>query len=195
MGRQAVRLPCFQDYLDALGVPDIKELPHGAGTPPTDDPQIFVGGIRIMFMGSTGDKDSHSGEDLRPTCSSTMNSHYTSSLAEYTAPATNRDFFTCPVPDPQDWDVKYNAWNTMHSAIKCVSTEMFVIVGQGAEPSYSPVTAKQVALFVSYNEDLWCTKPKPTGNSDPLGFAEFAQHLNAFDRSGDLWAHYDEETH
>jgi hypothetical protein len=30
---QAVRLGCFQDYLDALGVPDIKELPHGAGTP------------------------------------------------------------------------------------------------------------------------------------------------------------------
>jgi hypothetical protein len=117
------------------------------------------------------------------------------SLAEYTAPATGREFFTGPVPDPRDWDARYNAWNARHSAIKRVSAEAFVIVGQGSEPTYSTVAAKQVAIFVSYNEDLWYTKPKPSGDPDPLGFAEFAQHLNAYDHSGDLWAYYDEALH
>jgi hypothetical protein len=56
------------------------------------------------------------------------------------------------------------------------------------------VSAKQVTLFVAYNEDLWFTKPKPTGDGDPLGFAEFGQHLTAFDRSGDMWAHFDGTT-
>ncbi|KAJ7877917.1 hypothetical protein B0H14DRAFT_3435783 [Mycena olivaceomarginata] len=86
------------------------------------------------------------------------------SLAEYTAPATGREFFTGPVPDPQDWDSRYNTWNARHSAIN-------------ASLSLCPTTR----IYGTLNQ-------KPTGDPDPLGFTEFAQHLNAYDRSGDLWA-------
>jgi hypothetical protein len=40
-------------------------------------------------------------------------------------------FFTGPIPDPQQWDPKYNLWNSKHIAVKRVSDEIFVLVGQG----------------------------------------------------------------
>ncbi|KAJ7846774.1 hypothetical protein B0H13DRAFT_2362825 [Mycena leptocephala] len=113
-------------------------------------------------------------------------------LAEFTASTTGHEFFTGPVPDPRNWDTKFNSWNAKHNTIKRVSNEAFVLVGQGQQTStHMVVSAKQVALFVTHNEDLWYNKNANDYDSDPLGYAYFAMHLSSFDQSTDLWTFYD----
>ncbi|KAJ7891460.1 hypothetical protein B0H13DRAFT_2340548 [Mycena leptocephala] len=107
-------------------------------------------------------------------------------LAEFTASTTG------PVPDPRNWDTKFTSWNAKHNTIKRVSNEAFVLVGQGQQTStHMVVSAKQVALFVTHNEDLWYNKNANDYDSDPLGYAYFAMHLSSFDQSTDLWTFYD----
>ncbi|KAJ7067774.1 hypothetical protein B0H15DRAFT_807430 [Mycena belliarum] len=116
-------------------------------------------------------------------------------LAEYTTPVTGREFFTGPIPDPQDWDSKFNTWNAKHHAIKRVSDEVFALVGQGQETgTYVSVSAKQVALFVAHNEDLWYNLDKKVHGTAPLGYSSFAMHLISFDSSADVWAYFDDQT-
>ena len=45
---QIAHLNALPVYLDLLGVEDISKLPKGQGTPPADDPQIFVGFIALQ---------------------------------------------------------------------------------------------------------------------------------------------------
>ncbi|KAJ7439919.1 hypothetical protein B0H11DRAFT_1934147 [Mycena galericulata] len=113
-------------------------------------------------------------------------------LADYTATITGREFFTGPIPDAQFWDTKHNAWNAKHHAIKRVSDETFALVGQGQNTgTHIPLSAKQAAMFISHNEDLWYNSHAKDRGPDPLGYAEFALHMHSFDQSGDLWAYYD----
>ncbi|KAJ7143221.1 hypothetical protein C8R46DRAFT_1046237 [Mycena filopes] len=113
---------------------------------------------------------------------------------DFTAAATDRDFFTGPVPDPQDWDPKFNAWNAEHHAVKRVSAEVFVLVGQGQETgTYVVVSAKQAAMFVRHNEELWYKPNAKDCGEDPLYYPQFAMHLTSFDQSTDLWAFYDNQ--
>ncbi|KAJ6592566.1 hypothetical protein B0H19DRAFT_1088044 [Mycena capillaripes] len=113
---------------------------------------------------------------------------------DFTAPATNHDFFTGPVPDPQTWDPKFNTWNAKHHAVKRVSPETFVLVGQGQNSGvHVVISAKQVALFITHNEELWYNQDAQDRDCDPLGYAQFAMHLNAYDSSTDLWAFYDNQ--
>ncbi|KAJ7817725.1 hypothetical protein B0H13DRAFT_2379473 [Mycena leptocephala] len=182
---QAARLPCFRDYLDAVGASDIKELPYGAGQPPAEDPEVFVGAIQME--GFACHISAQGSENSPPTTLRTM-----FDLAEFTASTTGRKFFTGPVPDPQNWDTKFNSWNAKHNTIKRVSNEAFVLIGQGQQTgTHMVVSAKQVALFVTHNEDLWYNKNANNYDSDPLGYAYFAMHLSSFDQSTDLWAFYD----
>ncbi|KAJ7153361.1 hypothetical protein C8R46DRAFT_1042365 [Mycena filopes] len=114
-------------------------------------------------------------------------------FSDYTAPTSDRDFFTGPVPDAQYWDPKFNAWNAKHHAVKRVSRELFVLVGQGQDTgTYVAVSAKQVALFVTHNEGLWFNHESKRG-PDPLGYPQFAMHLIAFDSSNDVWAYFDDQ--
>ena len=45
---QIAHLNALPVYLDLLGVENISKLPKGQGTPPTDDPQIFIGSIALQ---------------------------------------------------------------------------------------------------------------------------------------------------
>ncbi|KAJ7501997.1 hypothetical protein B0H11DRAFT_1907495 [Mycena galericulata] len=102
-------------------------------------------------------------------------------------------FASCrTIPDTQFWDTKHNAWNAKHHAIKRVSDETFALVGQGQNTgTHIPLSAKQAAMFISHNEDLWYNSHAKDRGPDPLGYAEFAPHMHSFDQSGDLWAYYD----
>ncbi|KAF8814453.1 hypothetical protein BYT27DRAFT_7022568, partial [Phlegmacium glaucopus] len=42
---QITHLQALTDYLELLGQPNINSLPQGAGQPPREDPQIFIGSI------------------------------------------------------------------------------------------------------------------------------------------------------
>ena len=44
---QITYLRALNEYLDLLGVKDIHKLPKGAGNPPCDDPQIFLGAVAL----------------------------------------------------------------------------------------------------------------------------------------------------
>ncbi|KAJ7260474.1 hypothetical protein B0H12DRAFT_1069708 [Mycena haematopus] len=104
------------------------------------------------------------------------------------------DFFTGRIPKPEAWDPKYRLWNDKCIAVKRVSDEMFVLVGQGQRTGeYTTVTAKQVALYVHHNTELWYNPPKGPHHADPLGYNEFAMHLSAWDGADFYWAHYDEK--
>jgi hypothetical protein len=40
--REIATLPALEQYLEALGVDNISNLPHGSGRPPLDDPQVVL---------------------------------------------------------------------------------------------------------------------------------------------------------
>jgi hypothetical protein len=103
----ASQLTCFNDYLDALGVKTVAELPYGSGRPPADDAQIFAGGIRLVGYDLKSQRlDAHS--TLLPT---SMSPKYTKKAPrdltstvfdhpDWTS-GSEHAFFTGPIPDPQ----------------------------------------------------------------------------------------------
>ncbi|KAJ7799213.1 hypothetical protein B0H14DRAFT_3491861 [Mycena olivaceomarginata] len=46
---QASKLVALNEYLETIGIPDIKALPYGSGKPPADDPQVFAGSVGLDF--------------------------------------------------------------------------------------------------------------------------------------------------
>jgi hypothetical protein len=40
---QCGTIAALQEYFNALGVSKVSDLPDGVGSPPTDDPQVFLG--------------------------------------------------------------------------------------------------------------------------------------------------------
>ena len=51
---QVEHLAALQEYFDALGVSNVSDLPDGAGSPPTNDPQVFLGYSGVLPSYRTG---------------------------------------------------------------------------------------------------------------------------------------------
>jgi hypothetical protein len=49
---QITHLQALTEYLDLLGIKDVRKLPNGTGKPPLEDPQLALGSISMNFPGA-----------------------------------------------------------------------------------------------------------------------------------------------
>jgi hypothetical protein len=209
---QIAHLNALPVYLDLLGVEDISKLPKGQGTPPSDDPQIFVGftasqnALKTHLENSSKSSFTHFVPPTVPRTSSKSSCR----RRQLTFPSTMTDI-TTPAPIVTDdiipdtstvavvaASVSKNPKETKHSTYtyRCLERPCLTIITV-KDPVLKITTSYhvgQVALFCLTDTHL--RKQKPPRYGLPAGYEHFANNFNIWaDDSQKKWfATYDELT-
>lgn len=170
---QAKRLQALPEYLEAVGVSDVKELPYGSGKPPVAAQDLFLGCVAINLF---DDKSAWIPDEFAPTLSLPkpmptnpvfLNSFDTSGL----------------IPRHADQ-------NLLHSVLKRVSKRYFTFqVTPGS--AVTIIDARTVRLFCDYNAAIIHGDDLP--EREPTFYVPFARAMNNYDTSGLKWAYLEDE--
>ncbi|KAJ7799566.1 hypothetical protein B0H13DRAFT_2390951 [Mycena leptocephala] len=172
---QAKRLQALMEYLETLGISDVKELSYGSGKPHDVEQGLAINSVMSHFWAY---KDSEPFEEFLPP--SQLPSH--SIMA-----TTNIDIFSPSAKHPALAD-HFVAYNEQHSALKRISNRLFcsTFPGLGTEL----IDAHTIYLYTEYNAALVACEDIPA--LVPAYYPNFAQLMNNHDDSGFGWAYIDD---
>ncbi|KAJ7038649.1 hypothetical protein C8F04DRAFT_1255935 [Mycena alexandri] len=175
---QAKHLQAMTEYLEAVGAPDIKDLPYGSGRPSKGSEELLVGSMMDYFWAFKGGEPI---DEFSPPASTPV--------IPSMAPIDSTTIFSAktvfpPLPE------RLLEINKIHSGLQRIARLLFLftIPGLGSEL----MSAYTVRLFADYNVALITGDDIP--DRQPAYYANFAQMMNAHDQSGLGWAYMDEDT-
>ncbi|KAF7371420.1 hypothetical protein MSAN_00778800 [Mycena sanguinolenta] len=187
---QAKHLQALEEYLEAVGVSDIKELPYGSGKPPVEE--IMVGSMMDYFWayksGEPLAEVSNFASTSIPTPASfpTTTASDMSSLASTSYDSTSMaDSVFYNLPSDSDLRAEFIRFNEKHHAIKRVSVEYFVFLVPGLQHELLP--AALVRMFADFNVTL--ITGEGISPYIPAYYNYYAQALNDHDKSGNGWCY------
>jgi hypothetical protein len=168
---QAKKLQALVEYLEAIDVSDIKELPHGSGQPPLQEQGMMVASAMTHFWAF---KNGEQIEEFTPTKSVSI-------------AATEPNIFDFDYKPPIS--ERFQAYNVVHSALKRLSPTLFRFQRNSG---YEPVlfTAACVRVFAEYNITVCFGKTLP--EMAPVHYSIFAEAMNDWDNSGFGWAYIED---
>jgi hypothetical protein len=171
---QAKNLQAMSEYLEAIGVADVKELPQGAGSPPIEE-EFQVNSIMSHFWAyKAGERiDEFSPLLDLPTIMSAP-------VADIFAPA-----FT----DPTGLSVNMIHYNSRHPVLKRVNKRYFRITrADGSAPII--FDALTIRLYADYCVALATNGITPV--AVPAFYEDFARQMNQYDTCGFSWVYLED---
>ncbi|KAJ6564342.1 hypothetical protein B0H19DRAFT_1258798 [Mycena capillaripes] len=192
---QAKKLTALAEYLELMGISDIKELPYGSGSPPVDDVEYLASSVAFETNCESWNKYPDSGNKNAPITASLLHSttqaapihsyllkSYHSHLIEpFTMPVFSR------IIPPQEIDRKWANWNAGHVVVRRQTDDTFAACVNG---NWTLVSAKNVLLYIIWNARLYREAAAPVGPG-PLGYEIWVAPLNRLEPQGAPWARFD----
>jgi hypothetical protein len=168
---QITHLQALTDYFELLGTTRISNLPPGTGTPPAEDPQVFIGALTI----------SHDIEPLLPSpifhCFFSINTVIPFFNISFFPPTSFRSDF-----DPF-FDMPFNS-SIDHPRFARLTPTQYVVTDPNNYVS-SVIHVGQIATFLQFDDDIRARGHLQGLGAIPLGFAEFAHTWNEGVRAQD----------
>ena len=162
---QITHLQALDDYLDLFGKSKIKKLPKGTGSPPQDDPQIFLGDLSFVPHPVPSPTTSELDSYKKPRYFATPNhplfvdphSRSPTFVANPMSFIKNRRF--CAPPRQQYPGVK-------HPLFTRISPTVYLIKDHGYAIN-TTVHITQIAEYIQFDEELCTYGSKSDFNSFP----------------------------
>jgi hypothetical protein len=167
---QITHLQALTDYLELLGVDNISKLAAGKGTPPPDDPQIFLGAITFyqnspscLFLPTLLTPLRY----LNQLIKSMATRFYITTILSFNSPTL--DFDTMPTMPGR--------YGVDHPSFSRLSPTEYLMRVPGAYTT-AIVHVGQIALFLQFDEEVRLRRGVKGLESVPVGYAEFAEAWN-----------------
>ncbi|KAJ7867534.1 hypothetical protein B0H14DRAFT_3588618 [Mycena olivaceomarginata] len=182
---QASKLVALNEYLETIGISDIKALPYGSGKPPADDPQVFAGSVGLDFGLPQLDKSAHG-----------MGDGYPKSPTLPTAETPLEALVNLLNLFPMVWDgdiienskisADYAEWNSAHPFCIRQNRESFVLYTDDPNDCGTAYHACDLQVAILHNRLLH--NPDRDINYNPAVYPKLVEHLNHYDAV--RWAVY-----
>ena len=173
---QITHLQALDDYLDLFGKSKIKKLPKGTGSPPQDDPQIFLGDLFFVPHPVPSPTTSELDSYKRPRYFATPNhplfvdphSRSPTFVANPMSFIKNRRF---RAPPRQQYP------GVKHPLFTRISPTVYLIKDRGYAIN-TTVHIAQIAEYIQFDEELRTYGSKSDFNSFPIGYPAFVKAWN-----------------
>ncbi|KAG6863998.1 hypothetical protein C0993_009667, partial [Termitomyces sp. T159_Od127] len=182
---QVEELDLLPAYLDLLEVESIADLPDGVGVPPPDDPQTYLGNLKMRPLKSEGELTCEATQDLLITPISSLslsvvglpsltysmppyrNDHRRGGRHSYSQPgfSSRGHLYDNPSPLKHPW-VHQNA-----------DTQMVHIIPPGRKPGFV-IHPYQMIEYLEFNKRI-CKQKGRMKFATPFGFDQFAELFNS----------------
>jgi hypothetical protein len=182
---QASKLVALNEYLETIGISDIKVLPYGSGKPPADDPQVFVSSVGLDFGLPQLDKSAHGLGDGYPKSP-------TSPTAETPLEALVNLLNLFPmvwhgdIIENSKISADYAEWNSAHPFGIRQNHESFVLYTDDPNDCGTAYHACDLQVAILHNRLLH--NPDRDINYNPAVYPKLVEHLNHYDAV--RWAVY-----
>ena len=184
---QIKHLQAFETYLELMGVDQASALPTGAGKPPQQDPQIFIGALSITSSSTTFPAPFRRPMQTTPF-SPPLSDIFDDSFVFYPSHPFDLDttrevrYLTLAYPDtvtPNYFNppIDIMSRSIQHQRITRLSKTEYIIINPNSKYRWRLHTG-QIMTFLTFDKALREGK-NPAASGIPLGYSEFAAAFNA----------------
>jgi hypothetical protein len=182
---QASKLVALNEYLETIGISDIKALPYGSGKPPADDPQVFAGSVGLDFGLPQLDKSAHGMGDGYPK-SPTLPTAETPLEALVNLLNLFPMVWHGDIIENSKISADYAEWNSAHPFCIRQNRESFVLYTDDPNDCGTAYHACDLQVAILHNRLLH--NPDRDINYNPAVYPKLVEHLNHYDAV--RWAVY-----
>ncbi|KAF7298585.1 hypothetical protein MIND_00805300 [Mycena indigotica] len=195
---QAAHLSALADYLEALGIADVGQLPYGTAglNKVTGDKASLAVACVALDLPVAWNPRTLKGLAMELGFSSTppdsnllRSTDRTMTAAAVVPPRFAAAADPCRIIPLAEIPVEYSDFNAAHRVIRRQSRDSFVVI-DGASGAESIMSAMQVRLYVLQN--IWNNNPDNDVCRNPAGYRTFAINMNTYDHHNSGWSYFED---